>query len=127
MMNEAVGKALDKLEAGKWNSQKALSAIEAGWTKAANKRASWLKVKVVEDGKKKFSFRLPLGAVSLVLAAANPLAKWALGYFAKKHGDFHLPVERLNLRQMLTVLRSCGPMTIADIKEGDTEILVVLT
>ena len=126
-MNKAVGKALDKLEAGKWGAQKALSAIEAGWTKAANKRASWLKVKIIEDGKKKFSFRLPLGAVSLLLAAANPLAKWALSYAAKKHGEIHLPVDRLNLRQMFTVLRSCGPMTIADIKDGDTEILIVLT
>jgi hypothetical protein len=126
-MNEAVGRALDKLEAGRWDARKAVLAIEAGWQKVEGKRASWLKVKVIEDGKKKFSFRLPLGAVSLVMAAANPLAKWALGYFAKKHGDFHLPVERLNLRQMLTVLRSCGPMTIADVKDGDTEILVVLT
>ncbi len=126
-MKEAVGKALDKLEAGKWSARKALSAIETGWQKPAGKRASWLKVKIIEDGKKKFSFRLPLGAVSLVLAAANPLAKWALRYVARKHGDLHLPVERLNLRQMLTVLRSCGPMTIADIKEGDTEILIVLT
>jgi hypothetical protein len=28
---------------------------------------------------------------------------------------------------MFTVLRNYGPMTIADIKDGDTEILVVLT
>ena len=69
-MNEAVAKALDKLEAGKWDAQKAVSAIEAGWIKAAGKRASWLKVKVIEDGKKRFSFRLPLGAVS-----AEPLIK----------------------------------------------------
>ena len=126
-MNEAVGKALDRLEAGKWNAQKAVSAIETGWKKAAGKRASWIKVKVIEDGKKRFSFRLPLGAVSLFLAAANPLAKWALSYVAKKHGDLHLPVDRLNLRQMFTVLRNYGPMTIADINEGDTEILIVLT
>jgi hypothetical protein len=126
-MNEAVGKALDKLESGKWSAKKALSAIEVGWKKPVGKRASWLKVKVIEDGKKRFSFRLPLGAVSLVLAAANPLAKWALSYFAKKHGDLHLPVDKLNLRQMVKALRSYGPMTIVDIKDGDTEILIVLT
>jgi hypothetical protein len=126
-MNEAIDKALDKLEKGKWDAQKALSAIEAGWKKAAKKRASWLKVKVIEEGKKRFSFRLPLGAMSLVLAAANPLVKWGLSYVAKKHGELHLPVDKLNLRQIVTVLRSYGPMTVADVKDGDTEILIVLT
>lgn len=128
MMNTAVQKALDKLEAGKWDTAKALAAIEKGAKKAALKRAKWLKVRIIEEGKKKISFTLPLGAVSLVLAAAQPVIKWGLRHAAKKDKKGRIPdLRNLNLRELLKVLKNYGPMKVVEVYEEDTEILIVTT
>jgi len=127
-MNTAVLKALDRLEAGRWDAAKALAAIEKGAKKATVKRARWLSVRVVEEGSKKFSFKLPLGAISLVLAAAQPLVKWGLRYAAKKDKKGRIPdLRNLNLRELLKVLKNYGPMNVVEVYEGDTEILIVTT
>lgn len=125
-MNKVVRKALDKLEAGKWNAGKALAAIEAGSARPG-KSAKWLKVRVVEDGKKKFNLRLPLGAMSLLLVALNPLLKWALRHAAEKHSWAKLPIDKLDIRRMLKILASYGPMTVVEIKDSKTEVLVQTT
>jgi hypothetical protein len=127
-MDKAIQTALDKLEAGKWGAAKALAAIEKGAKKAAAKRASWLSVRIVEEGKKKMSFTLPLGAVSLVLAAAQPLVKWGLRHAAKKDKKGRIPdLRNLNLRELLKVLKNYGPMKVVEVYDGDTEILIVTT
>jgi hypothetical protein len=122
-MDEFWEKALDNVEAGKWNADKAIKAVEAGQAGRSRRKASWLKVRVVEDGEKKASFRLPLGLISLIGAAVNPLLKIALRYAVKKK-DMKLPIEKLNLRQLLKTLREYGPMTVVDVKDGDTEVLI---
>jgi hypothetical protein len=98
--------------------------VEAGREKQSRRKASWLKVKVIENGEKKASFRLPLGLISLIGMAVNPLLKMALRYAVKNRTDGKLSIENIDLRQILRTLRDYGPMTIVDVKDGDTEVLV---
>ena len=124
-MNEAVAKALDKLESGKWDAAKALASIETGSKPRKKKGSSWLRVRIVEDGKKKFAFRLPFGAISLLVTALNPIVKWGLRHAAKKHGADKLPdISKLDLRRILETLRSCGPLLVVDLKDDKTEVLI---
>ena len=127
-MNQAVAEALEKLESGRWNAAKALRAIEKGREGRRRKGASWLRVKIVENGKKKFSFRLPLGAVSLLLGALGPIVKRGIRHAAKKGGSASLlDIEKLDLRKMLKILKSYSPMTVVEVHDGDTEVLIVTT
>ncbi len=127
-MSDAVARALGMLEAGRWDVAKALDAIKTPPKKIKVKSAGWLRVKVVEDGQKKVSLRLPLGVVSVLSAALNPLVKWGARYAAKKHAGDKMPdLSRLNLRLLLKTLKKYGPMTVVDIRDGETEILIQTT
>ncbi len=124
-MNSAVSKALDRLESGRWNAAKALASIEAGQGRSVRKRATWLRIRVVENGEKKFSVRLPFGLMSVMSAALTPFVSWGIRHAKKKYpGVGQLNLEKLDLKRILKILRDCGPLTVVEVSEGKTEVLV---
>lgn len=91
----------------------------------AAKSASWLRVKVVENGKKKFSLRLPLGILSVAAAGLNPFVKWAMRHAAAKNEKMKgLQIDKLDIRQALKILKDYGPMTVIEVEDKKTYVLI---
>jgi len=124
-MSEFISEMIGRLERGEWTAAQAADAIEKGPPERKARQARWLKVRVVEDGKKKFSLKLPYGIASIMTFALGPVLKWGMEYAAKKHPEAaKIPIQKLDLKKILKTLRGYGPLVVIEAYDKDNEILI---
>ena len=97
------------------------------------KPSRWLKIKVweneggkeVDSSKKpKVNVNIPIGLAKTVLKMIPEKAKEKMNF--NLGDDASLSLEDLNLQELIDAIKSYGPLTLVEVNEEDTKILITL-
>lgn len=133
-MNDEKLKILKMIAEGKVKPEEGLELLNSlENVEEKIKPSRWLRIKVWEneDGrevdsskKPKVNVNLPLGLAKTVLKMIPEKAKEKMNF--NLGDDTSLSLEDLNLQELIDAIKSYGPLTLVEVNDEDTKVLITL-